>query len=184
MRKCTLLCLLCLLFWEHNIYAQKIRIDEIDTFTGNRIVETSIVKIATPKSDFKIRVEHDSINLEIQLLKIIGLSETSIKADKSELLILTNKGEKYRVLADTINWENIEKHSSIHWGAGISSGWSSSYKDINIKFHLDSDTLQTLNNSTIEDMRINIGNLQINFELDPYEKKSISKLFQLVMQKL
>lgn len=177
--------LLSLLFCVHNIQAQKIQIDEIDKFTGNRIIETSTVKIATPKSDFKIRVEHDCVKIDIQLWNISGLNEASIETDNSELLIITNNEELYRFQKGIINWENIEKHSSVHWGAGISTGKSTKLKNINLKFYIDTNALKRLNNSIIDDMRITIGDFVINFDqLDSYEKKSISKLFKLVTQKL
>ena len=177
--------ILCLLFCAHNINAQKIQIDKIDKFTNNRIVETSKVKIVTPKSDFKIRVEGNNVNLDVQLWNIIGLNETSIKANNSELLIITNTGERYSFQTNTINLEHINKHSSIHWGGGISTGWTTTQVNINLKFHIDTDTLNLLNNSIIDDMRIIIGSSYINFDkLDSYEKKCITKLFKLAMQTL
>lgn len=177
--------LLGLLFCVHNIQAQKIQIEEIDRFTGHRIIETSKVKIATPKSDFKIRVEHDCVKINVQLWNISGLNEACIEADNSELLIITNDEELYRFQKGIINWENIEKHSSVHWGAGISTGTSTKLKNINLNFYIDTDAIKRLNDSIIDDLRIIIGDFEINFDkLDSYEKKSISKLFKLVTQKL
>ena len=46
-----------------NVCAQRIIINEIDKFTGDSIIETSVVKTARPYVDYKLRRVNDSLFL-------------------------------------------------------------------------------------------------------------------------
>lgn len=172
-----LVTIIVLAFMLSNATAQKIIIKTVDKFTGDRILETSVVKINDPYVDFKIRCVNDSLFLQASLYNIRDV----IEIDKNvSISLLTRNGEIITLTGSILNSNIKEKNNSIYWGAGISTGNTKKITNIDVQFQLPDDKLELLQESDITDIRINICHKNIDHSTERITQKRLSKLFNLI----
>lgn len=84
----TIVCTILSLFTVTIVCGQKIVINEVDKFTGCKIVETSVLKTSRPNVDYKLRTFNDTLYI------CASVKNQSIRAkenDRSKLYLLIVK---------------------------------------------------------------------------------------------
>lgn len=158
-------------------YGQKIVVNEVDKFTGQRLVETSIIKTSRPNFEYKLRQVNDSLFISTRAESLDFVVEPNMP---TKINIITANGDRIdllgRIEKSTIN----EARTGIHWGFGISSGNSRQVSDVIMFFFMPKETLNLLCDNKITDIRITVGTENYDYEVDKSVAKKFTKLFNLL----
>ena len=164
-----------------SLSAQRIVTDETDKFTGDRIIETSTLETGRPmEAHYKLRQVNDSLFL---CIRIKNIKKIDIKENIAPLMLLMRSGDKINLTGEIENMFSKERNHSIHWGAGISSGGAKKVTDVLISAYIPKDILMTLCNDDVTDIRISIGNTNIDKSFEyMYSYKRLRKMFNLMQE--
>ena len=83
------LLLLTIISVVNSLSAQRIAVNEIDKFTGAKIVETSTLLTKAPDVTFKLRKVNDSLSMRIFIEKI---KRVEIKDSSASIILLVKDG--------------------------------------------------------------------------------------------
>ena len=96
-------------------------------------------------------------------------------------MLLMRSGDKINLTGEIENIFSKERNHSIHWGAGISSGGAKKVTDVLISAYIPKDILMALCNDDVTDIRISIGNTNIDKSFEyMYSYKRLRKMFDLM----
>ena len=160
-----------------SVCAQRIIINEIDKFTGDSIIETSVVKTSRTYVDYKLRRVNDSLFLYALISNVKDIVDVD---ETVSIAFLTKRGDIIELSGNIVNSNIKEKGHTIHWGAGISTGGVKKMTNVNVQFDLPIDKLQLLQSDIITDIRFNLCHKNIDFLVDGFTQKRLKKLFNLI----
>lgn len=160
-----------------NVCAQRIIINEVDKFTGDNVIETSVVKTSRPYVDYKLRCVNDSLFLYALISNVKDIVDVD---EIVTISFLTKRGDIIELLGNIINSNIKEKDHTIHWGAGISTGGVKKMTNVNVQFDLPADKLQLLQSDIITDIRFNLCHKNLDYLADGFTQKRLKKLFNLI----
>ncbi len=173
----TVFCTILSLFGFVFVYAQKIATNEVDKFTGCKIIETSAIKTSRPNIDYKLRALNDTL----YICAFIKSQNFKIKEnDQSELYIITKEGELILLSGIVRDAQQHEYRSGVHWGFGFSTGSSRILTDCEFVYRVPNEILALLCSNDITDIRISIGKDNIDYQVDGFIAKKFRRLFNLI----
>lgn len=138
-----------------NAFAQKITLNEVDKFTGKKIIKTSEIKTSRPNVNYKLCNINDTIYLHaaIKNIKVEDNKDAPIK-----IYIIISDGGHVNCEGIIKSMNGKEIHSGgLYWG-GIMSGSTHKLTDVALRFIIHKESLDMLCNNEITDIRISIFN--------------------------
>ncbi|MQX26110.1 hypothetical protein GHJ49_00385 [Alistipes sp. dk3620] len=172
------LLLLTIISVVNSLSAQRIAVNEIDKFTGAKIVETSTLLTKAPDVTFKLRRVNDSLSMRIFIEKI---KRVEIKDSSASIILLVKDGDKIGLQGKIEYLSSKERNHSIHWGAGISTGGAIKVSSVTIDVYIPDDVFATLCDNDLTDIRITVNGANIDRSLVSYSySKKLRKMFNLM----
>lgn len=170
---------LLMLFSTSFASAQKIVVNNTDKFTGSKLIETSVLKTSRPNVDYRMRNINDTLYL---CAATKGLKIDIDENTRSKMYIITVDGVHVN-LDGVIQDSRVEEyHSGVHWGYGISTGTTTHLTDVELFFLIPRESFSMLCTDKISDIRISIGNENLDYEVDEFIAKKFLKLFNLLKE--
>lgn len=155
-------------------FSQKIAINEIDDFTGDKVIETKWETLnkgrgASGRNQlyFKLRKEDDEYNL---ILKWVTVESLKVEEHEDMLLLLKNRD---------IESVSIAKDASTQKGGGSIGIQMKDVEGIHLNFYGDFDFLEDENNS-VSKLRINTTQGHIDIELKENYARKLNKAYKLI----
>ena len=158
--------------------AQKIVINNTDKFTGSKLIETSVLKTSRPNVNYRMRNINDTLYL---------CAATSLKIDvnentRSKMYIITVDGVHVNLDGVIQDSRAKEHHIGVHWWYGISTGTTTHLTDVELFFLIPRESFSMLCLDKISDIRISIGNENLDYKVDEFIAKKFLKLFNLLKE--
>lgn len=176
MKKLIISVLACISFCI-SANAQKIKVNEIDKFTKQRVIETSFEKIVSDKSVLgssggrlmkNIWIAFRKVN-ENEYLRLKWCTNNVLAMDSNaDVIFLDDKGNTY-------TFQNTD-FTVAGKGEGTVGAFGSALYGLNIYLTGDCSALE---GKTITDMRINTTDGYIDFELNKKATNTISKTYKV-----
>lgn len=173
----TIVCTILSLFTVTIVCGQKIVINEVDKFTGCKIVETSVLKTSRPNVDYKLRTFNDTLYI------CASVKNQSIRAkenDRSKLYLLIENKESLILLGIVYDAQEHEHRFGVHWGYGFSTGSAKILTDCEFMYQVPDEILALLCANDITDIRISVNDDNIDSQVDAFIAKRFRKLFNLM----
>ena len=176
MRTFLMLCLVALITGNSTAFAQKIKVNEIDKFTKEKIIETTFEKIVKDKS-FDSRLVKYMKNIWIafrkvgdkEYLRLKWCSKEVIAIDKDAEIILLDKD------GNTYTFKNTS-FTLAGEGEGTVGSWGSALYGVNI---YAIGNCSVLKDKVFTDLRIVTLDGSFDFEIDKKATETISKTYSV-----
>lgn len=176
------------LFCLNSVIAQPARflIDEVDPFTGIKVLQTnsfwstSSVEGTKTYIEYLVNIQDNISNLIVRLHKVDNF--ISMDNGSYHLMAVDSNGNVVTLNGSTnvkVDNEQI-KTSSVHWGFGISSSANKKYVDISLTFPINKNITEHPIIHDIQRIRIVLGEMTFDCQLQKEDRKRIAKLFKLV----
>lgn len=170
--------LITLLSFSVNLaFSQKIKTNEIDKFTGAKIIETSFEKIVSDKNMLGSSGGRLMKNIWIAFRQVNDLTYLRLKWCTNDVLALSKDADIIFLDSngDTYTFQNTD-FTIAGAGEGTVGAWGSALYGLNIYMTGD---CSALNDKTITDMRIHTTDGYIDFKLDKKSSETISKTYKV-----
>lgn len=172
-----LLSLLAIALISQSLSAQKITINEIDKFTGNKIVETSIIKINRPRTDIKLVNINDSIYINLHSNDIPHAINDK---DSIQMIIVFKDGGKLNIDGVIKSVQERVSSSNSYVFAGTSIGKSRKFYIVDAMLQLTPNALAVLCDKNIADIRIVLADNNMDYSIDEFTSPRFKKMFNLM----
>lgn len=155
-----------------NVFAQKIKTDEVDKFTKSRIVETSMEELCSKKiftTQYRLKLKLRKAGENYMFFAEIASPEIEKYDETSGAVLLLENGETVNLITNIV---------------GVGSRRYNFYYLFDTSFNVNQEDIEKLKKNKVTDVRLLIFDTKIDIEVKDKKQDLIQKMLGLIDERL